>query len=480
MNPIFPLIAILLPIVGGALMPPLKIREGTPLRIYVACVTVATSLLCWAMLLFCPEERVELIAFTDALQLAVKLDALSRFFLGIIATLWPLTVLYGFSYMQGEERQRTFFTFFTIAFGVTIGVASSANLFTLYCFYELLTLSTAPLVMHTRTRDAIRAARTYFVFCLGGAAFGFVALVYYTISGGAVERSAMTQFFYLLGFFGFGAKAAVFPLHIWLPRASVAPTPVTALLHAVAVVKSGVFAIIRLTYFAYGTEALKGSFAQYVAMGFAVFTIVYGAAQAVREGHLKRRLAWSTVANLSYILFGVLLMTERGLSAGLQHMAYHAGFKILAFFCAGAVLKWTGREHVRELDGLGLRMPVTFTLFTIAALNLVGIPPFTGFLSKWSLLTAAAAAGTVEGYVGAGTILTAALLTAVYCLTAVRRAFFPDREADLSGLGMVHEADAMMLIPMCIIAAGLLVMPFFAGRISAVTDAVAASVALWQ
>lgn len=486
MNAFYLIAAIFLPMVGGLLLYPAKKVSFKALKTYVFALTLLTSGLTWALILCCEGEGIELLRFADSLVLRLRFDGLGRFFAGIIATLWPLTVLYSFEYMADEERLTTFFAFFTVAFGVTLGIAISGNLFTMYCFYELLTLSTVPLVIHKLDRASVRAARTYFVFSLGGAAFAFASMVF-LLSNGITGDFAMggllvdypygkqniTLIFYLLGFLGFGVKAAVFPTDLWLPKASVAPTPVTALLHAVAVVKSGVFAIIRLTYFAFGTALLRGTWVQTVAMCFAVFTMLYGATRAVKQTHWKRRLAYSTVANLSYILFGVTMMTAQGLSAGLLHMAFHAEIKILGFFCAGAVLHKTGREYIYELDGLGSRMPVTFACFTVSALALVGIPPFSGFVSKWYLLGAAASSEQTLAYFGAGVLLLAALLTAIYMFTTVRRAWFPDKKADLCSLSSVQEAGWRMLVPMVVLALAIVLTGLFAQPI---VDAVLAIV----
>ena len=371
MNQILMLAAIGLPILAGACQSLIVGKGERSGRIYTSAVMLLTSAITWALILTAPEERFALLSFTDVLTLVLRFDRLGRFFAGIIATLWPLTTLYAFEYMKEDPRKTPFFAFFTMAFGVTLGVAMAGNLFTMYCFYELLTLSTAPLVLHPNTKEAVRAARTYFAYSLGGAAFAFAAMIFLISNGETADfvlggvlhtypyaRPQFTLIFYTLGFFGFGVKAAMLPSCRWLPIASAAPTPVTALLHAVAVVKSGVFAIIRLTWFAYGTRLLIGTWAQTVALCAAIATIFYGASRAVKETHWKRRLAWSTVANLSYIIFGAVLMTPAGLSAGLLHMAFHAEIKILAFFCCGAVLHQTGREYISELDGLGSPAPV--------------------------------------------------------------------------------------------------------------------------
>lgn len=475
MKPILLLLAVLLPMTAGVLLCIIKLKTDRAIQVFTAVATLATAALTWALILRCPGESVTLIHFADRLAVVLRFDDLGRFFAGILATLWPITVLYAFSYMEHEQRRRTFFGFFTICFGVALGISMAGNLFTMYIFYELLTLFTTPLVIHTLTKKAVNAAKTYLVFSIGGAAFVFAAMVFLISNGASGEfrlggllnrypydNANITLIFYLLGFLGFGVKAAIFPLHVWLPRASVAPTPVTALLHAVAVVKAGVFAVMRLTYFSFGTALLKGTWVQNVVMLFAVFTMLFGASMAVRELHWKRRLVYSTVANLSYILFGVTMMTEAGFTAALMHMAAHACVKILAFFCAGAVLCRTGREQVTQLDGLGRRMPRTFAAFTVAALALTGIPPLNGFVSKWQLLTAAADSENPLAYVGAGVLLLAALLTAIYMLGTVRRVWFPPKDAELSELASIRDADWRMCVPYAILSAGVILTGLFA------------------
>ena len=483
----FLLLAVLIPLFGGGLLP-LTHQKG-PKVMYAAvyAITAATSILTWALILTCKTDSFTVVRLTKELTLTLRFDGLGRFFAGIVATLWPLTVLYASEYMKHEQRQTAFFTFFTMTYGVTLGVAMAANLFTMYAFYELLTLATVPLVMHPMTRRAVRAAKTYFSFSLGGAALAFTSIMYLIGNGcggdfrfggfleaGYEGSKNLMLVFYTLGFLGFGVKAALFPFHVWLPKASVAPAPVTALLHAVAVVKSGVFAVIRLTWFAYGTGVLAGTWAQKVVMSLAIFTIFYGATKAVKEQHWKRRLAYSTVANLSYILFGVAMMTQAGLAAGLLHMAFHAEIKILAFFCAGAVLHGTGREYLSQLNGLGRKMPITLGCFTVAALALTGIPPLSGFVSKWHLLTAAAESQNGLACLGAGVLLFGALLTAVYMLTVVCRAFFPAVGSEDEKLETEHEVSWRMTVPMTILAAAVVLTGIFAEPIADAALAIAA------
>ena len=251
-----------------------------------------------------------------------------------------------------------------------------------------------------------------------------------------------------LAFMGFGVKAAVCPFNAWLPQAGVAPTPVTALLHAVAVVKSGAFAIIRLTYYSFGVDFLKGTWAQATVMLVVMFTVVYGCSRAVKETHLKRRLAYSTISNLSYILFGVTIMTPAGLVGALTHLIFHAVIKICSFFCAGAVIHQTGKQYVHELDGMGYKMPCVFGIFTVSALALMGVPGLAGFISKWNLASAAVESGNPVAYFGIACLLISALLTAIYMLSIVVRAFFPEKGFDDSQIKENKDPNWKMLLPL--------------------------------
>ena len=479
------LLCILLPLFSGILIYLIQPRSTRILMGGTLAVTILTSVLCWICILQGTDHTQPLIRFAPNLELLLSMDGLGKFFVGLIATLWPLMVLYAFSYMKEEHHLRMFFGFFTLAYSATLGVAMAGNLFTMYCFYELLTLSTVPLIMQPMTKAALRATRQYFLYSVGGAAFAFAAMMFLiandaagpfrmggVLIGHPYGNDEIIRLFWLFGFLGFGVKAALFPVYKWLPDASVAPTPVTALLHAVAVVKAGSFAVIRLTYYCFGTEILKGSWAQTAAIVLTAFTIVFGSVFALKETNFKRRLAYSTVANMSYIVFGAVLLIPSGLEASLMHMAAHACIKILAFFAAGAVLHQTGKESIYELDGLGRKMPVTFACYTVAAIALTGIPPFSGFVSKWYLLTGAAKAGGIA-YIGAAAILISALLTAVYILTVARRAWFPDKNAELSGLDSIKEADWKMLVPMLIFAAGTLFCGIFSQPILDAATAIA-------
>lgn len=471
MNAYMMVIAVLLPMFGGILIPILPFRKRKVMAFYIELLVLVTSALTFLLMMNPPEDAFVLFRFTGRLSISLKLDAAGSVFAVILAFLWPFATLYSFEYMKQEEHERVFFMFYTLTFGVTLGIAMAEDIVTMYFFYEMLTMVTLPLVLHTLSREAVLASRTYLYYSLGGAAFAFIGMIFILIYGstsnftpGGVldaaaigEKSNLLLFVYVLCFCGFSVKAAMCPFCAWLPRAGVAPTPVTALLHAVAVVKAGAFATMRITYFSFGTDFLRGTWAQNLVMAFAIFTIVFGCSRALKETHFKRRLAWSTVSNLSYILFGIVLMTPLGLIGAFSHMICHAVMKICSFFCAGAVIYKTGRTYIHQLDGLGRKMPKVFVIFTIASMALMGVPGLCGFVSKWNLAKGAVAGGNPLAYAGLGAILVSALLTAIYMLTIVVRAFFPGKDFDYGTIADAGDPNWMMMLPLCVFVAVMFV-----------------------
>lgn len=481
-------VAVLFPILMGSVIPLLPFRNRRQMMFYIETVVLANTVIVLRLLFSQPQEAFVLLRFTGNLSLSFQLDGLGTVFAGIVSLMWPLAVLYAFEYMKHEGHEKIFFMFYTMTYGVTLGIAFAEDIVTMYCFYEMLTLMTLPLIMHTLSREAILASRSYLYYSLGGAAFAFIGLVFILscgttsnfIPGGVLDTAKLADrtnsllVVYVLCFCGFSVKAAMFPFSGWLPKAGVAPTPVTALLHAVAVVKAGVFTVMRVTYYSFGTEFLRGTWAQYIVMALVIFTIVYGCSRALKETHLKRRLAWSTVSNLSYILFGVVLMTPLGLTAALCHMVFHAVMKICSFFCAGAVIYKTGRNYVYELDGLGRKMPKTFTIYTISALALMGAPGLCGFISKWNLARAAIASENTFAYVGVAALLISALLTAIYMLTVSVRAFFPGKDFDYSTVKDAGDPNWMMLLPLTVFAAAIIVFGLYSEPIVSALESISA------
>ena len=467
MSPYWSVIAILLPILGGIAVPLLPFQKRAHMLIYLECLTLTVSAIVLLLLSHGTTEVFHVIRFVNNLSISFKIDGMTMIFGGLVSILWPFAMLYSFEYMEHEGHEKIFFMFYSMTFGVTLGIAFASDMLTMYFFYELLTLVTVPLIMHSLTKEAIHAVRTYIYMSLGGASFALIGLVYLIVYGNTIEFTlggVLTParvggdtntllIIYLLAFFGFGVKAAIFPLCAWLPKAGVAPTPVTALLHAVAVVKSGVFALIRLTYYSFGADFVRGTWVQYVTMAFAMFTIVYGCSRAVKETHIKRRLAYSTVSNLSYIVFGVTLMTPAGMVGALAHLICHAFMKIGSFLCAGAVMHQTGKTYVYELDGLGRKMPIVFGCFTVSALGLMGVPGLAGFISKWNLIEAAVDSNLVQAYFGIGCLLISALLTAIYMMSIVVRAFFPGKAFDVHAIETVRDPSWKMCVPLVFFAA---------------------------
>ncbi len=485
-------VPVLLPLAGGLAVLFDLFRHGERgndrgFRVFLEGLVLVNSLVLAWLITHRRGEGLLLFRLFGNLVVGFQLDRMGSVFAGLIAFLWPLAMLYSFEYMEHEERKSAFFAFYIMTYGITAGITLSVNLVTMYVFYEMLTLVTFPLVLYPLTKEAVRAARRYLYYSIGGAAFAFIGLVFVLnfsvtgnsqfVPGGVIDPAVggwirnVLYLVYVLAFFGFGVKAALFPCHGWLPKAAVAPTPVTALLHAVAVVKSGAFAIMRLTYFSYGAAFLRGSWAHAVVLAAAAFTVAYGSTMAVREIHWKRRLAYSTIANLSYILFGAALMTPLGLAAALSHMVAHAFMKICAFFCAGAVMHRSGRTYVYELDGLGRKMPVTFACLTVASLSLMGIPLFAGFISKWNLAQAAFGgcmllkeAGHKMAWLpclGICVILYSALMTGIYMMTVLVRAYFPQivpgsAAGGAGTLDGVTDPGWLMLFPLLVFAVVIL------------------------
>ena len=461
MDKLLMLAVVFLPVLAGPLIPLLPFGNRKHLMWYVEGVTILTSILMFVLLTLQPEESLILVQFTEEMSLSFHLDGAGTVFGGMVAFLWPWAILYSFEYMKHEGHEKVFFMFYTITYGITLGVALAGDLVTMYIFFEMLSLVTLPLVMHTLTREAIHASRTYFFYMIGGAAVAFMGMILVLaygsngfVMGGTMNLSRIgsAENLLLLGFVmcfcGFGVKTAMWPCSTWLPKAGVAPTPVTALLHAVAVVKTGAFACLRVTYYSFGADFLRGTWAQSFVLILIIFTIVYGCSMGVKETHLKRRLAWSTVSNLSYILFGVALMTPLGLVGAFSHMIAHAMMKICLFFCAGAVIYKTGRNYVHEMAGFGRKMPGVFICFTLSGLALMGLPGMAGFISKWNLAKAAVESGTVLGYVGIAALLISALLTAIYIMQTSVTAFFPGKGFDYEQISDVKDPNWMMMVPL--------------------------------
>lgn len=408
-----------------------------------------------------------LIKINDFLDIYFKIDKLGILFVLLASILWVFTTLYSFVYMTHEGKEKRFFLYFILTLGVTIGIAFSGNLFTLYIFYEYLTLATFPLVIHSGSEEALRAGKRYLIYSFGGATLALLGIIliftltnsvtfteYGVFQGISLDNKNLFLLIYMIMFIGFGVKAALVPFHSWLPAAMVAPTPVSSLLHAVAVVKSGIFALIRVSYFIFGSGVLYRIRGNYYISILVVLTILMGSLLALHQDNLKKRLAYSTVSQLGYILLGIVLLNEEALTGGLLHLVNHAVIKITLFFCAGAIYYMTGKKNIHEIRGIGKEMPITMWCFAISSISLVGIPPTNGFVSKWYL-----AIGGLSENKGLFVIilLLSALLTAGYLLPIVITAFFPGKEMQV----VRKEPPLAMLVPIIMLTGIVIALGLF-------------------
>ena len=381
------------------------------------------------------ESRLTLL---PGLDLVLRADAMSVLFVSLSSVLWLVTTVYAAGYLEGEPHRSRFFGFFSICVSATTGVALSGNLVTFLIFYELLTLSTYPLVVHRGTEQALKAGRNYLIYTLGGGAVLMLAAVWLQTLAGSAEfalggtlaqvatqhRVELTVIFALL-IIGLGVKAALVPLHGWLPQAMVAPAPVSALLHAVAVVKAGAFGIVRVVYDLYGVRTAEQLGVLPPLAAVASFTILYGSVRALFQDDLKRRLAFSTVSQVSYIALGTALFGPVATMGGLVHLVHQGIMKITLFFCAGTLAETLGIHKVSEMAGVGKRMPWTMAAFTIGALGMIGLPPFAGFISKWYLGVGAVAGGNAWAI---AVLVASSALNAAYFLPILHAAWFQKQQ----------------------------------------------------
>jgi multicomponent Na+:H+ antiporter subunit D len=384
------------------------------------------------------------------------------------ATLWLLTTIYAVGYLEKEPFRSRFFGFFSLCVGATVGIAMSGNLFTFVLFYELLTLATYPLVVHRGTAEALRAGRLYLAYTLGGGVAVFVGVVWLWSLAGTTDfiprgsladlaggRGTELTIIFVLLVAGLGVKAALVPLHAWLPIAMVAPAPVSALLHAVAVVKAGAFGIVRVVYDVYGIELAGALGVTGPLAGIAAATILYGSLRALAQDDLKRRLAYSTVSQVAYITLGAALAGPVAAVGGLAHLVHQGLIKITMFLCAGNLAEAHGIKTVSQMNGAGRRMPATMIAFTIAALAMVGIPPLAGFVSKWHLAIGGLEAD--QAWV-LPVLLGSSLLNALYFLPILHRAWFLDADTPAEGASAPKRRIGWMLLAPPLTTASLVVL----------------------
>lgn len=478
-------IPVLFPILCGLFIIAGRKSSGSKPAVFAALVLqCGFVVLAWLF----GAKRLVVWQFTKTVPVLLKVDEVSMLFTGLLTVIWLLVGIYSFEYMKQEDGKlheeahtkslpgKVFYGFYLMVLGVMTGIGFSGNLVTLYLFYEFMTLLSVPLVIHTMTKEAVFAAKKYLFYSVAGASlalFGFAIL--FSLSGGNLEFAAGGIFpdgvpakeqwklltAAILLILGFGTKAGMFPMHGWLPSAHpVAPAPASAVLSGV-ITKAGVIGIVRSVFYLIGAQNLRGTWVQTAFLTLSLLTVFMGSMLAYKEQNFKKRLAYSTVSQVSYVLFGLATLHPVGFVGAMLHLVFHSIMKTTLFLNAGAVIYETGKTRVEELTAIGSRMPVTMWTFTIASLGLIGIPPFCGFASKWYLgIGALDAPIGVARYLGPAVLLLSALLTAGYLLSITIRAFFPGEDVLRPER---KEANWRMLVPMLLLAAAIVLLGIFPG-----------------
>ena len=416
---------------------------------------------------------------TENLPILFKVDAMSIIFAAVTIIIFLGSGIFSLEYMKHEQKKKRFYVFYLLAFLVLMGLCFAGNLITFYLFFEMLTLASTPLVLHSGSREANMAGLKYLFYSLCGAymaLFGlyFVSKYGHTLTfseGGVINQelaAGHTGLLLVAAFvmiLGFSVKAGMFPMHAWLSAAHpVAPAPASAVLSAV-IVKAGVLGIIRVIYYIFGAAFLKGTWVQTAFMVLTLITVFMGSMLAYREPVLKKRLAYSTVSQVSYILFGLSAMDMNSVTGGVLHVIAHGFIKAALFLCAGAIIYMTGKTRVEELKGIGKEMPLLMWCYTIVSLGLIGIPPTGGFISKWYLAMGSLETG-IPGFswIGPVVLLVSALLTAGYLLPITIQGFFPGADYDYKALKK-KEPSALMTVPVLILTVLTVFMGLFPGQL---------------
>lgn len=460
------LFAIFVPILWGLgilLAPEFKSRKN--LLLTTGAGLMITAALSLAVILG-GEMQLQLFSLGKNMNIFFKIDEVGRLFALVVTTIWVLAGFYAFEYMKHEKEEKRYFGFYLMVFGVLLALDFAGSLVTYYLFYEMMTLLSVPLVLHSKTKEAMIGGLKYLFYSLFGAYMALFGLYFLNIyatrlnfgAGGVLNmelvsgKESLLLVVAFLMILGFGVKAGMFPLHAWLPTAHpVAPAPASAVMSGI-IVKMGVLGLVRVVYYIFGADFLRGTWVQKTWLILALVTVFMGSMLAYREKLLKKRLAYSTVSQASYILFGLALLRPEGLTGSFLHVIFHAVIKSALFMCAGAIIYKTGKTRTDELRGIGKEMPITIWCYTLASLALIGIPPASGFISKWHL-----AIGSLESemktfsWLGPVVLLISALLTAGYLLPITIHGFLPGADYEYDMLKK-KEPVKMMVIPLVILA----------------------------
>ena len=443
-----------------------EIKSRTILLTITGAGLAAGALLSLGVI-FGAETELFLFSFGKNLDLYFHVDSLGKLFALVVDVVWLIAGFYAFEYMKHEQEEKRFFGFYVMVLGILHALTFSGNMVTFYLFYELMTLLSVPLILHNRSKDAIKGGLKYLFYSLFGAymvLFGLFFLNRFADSlsflpGGNLNMNAVAGnegLMLIVAFsmiIGFSVKAGMFPLHAWLPTAHpVAPAPSSAVMSGI-IVKMGVLGMIRVVYYLVGADFIRGTWVQTTWMTLALLTVFMGSMLAYREKIMKKRLAYSTVSQASYILFGLSLLQPAAMTGALLHVVFHAVIKSCLFLSAGAIIYKTHKTNVQDLRGIGKEMPVAIWCYTFASAALIGIPPASGFISKWYLATGALASGIETfSWLGPVVLLTSALLTAGYLLPITVNGFLPGADYDYAALEK-KEPALTMLLPLLILAA---------------------------
>lgn len=468
-------LSLLIPSVGAVLIwlasktNNINLREGMTFATAISLFLVVITLLARVH----DGERPEftLLEMLPGLSIQFTIEPLGMLFATIAAILWPINSLYSIGYMRGnnEKHPSRFYIFFAIAIAATMGIAFAGNLITLFVFYEVLTLSTYPLVTHKGDANAKRGGRIYLGILIA-TSIGLLlpAIIWTALAAGTTEfasggiigdkvQGVMLGLLLFLYMYGIG-KAALMPIHKWLPSAMVAPTPVSALLHAVAVVKAGVFSVLKVIVYVFGIDTLANAGIADWLLYISGFTIIVASLIALQQDNLKKRLAYSTISQLSYVILGAAILAPISAVGAALHIAAHAFGKVTLFFAAGSIYTAAHKTEISQLDGIGRRMPWTMGAFTIGALSMIGIPPAAGFLSKWYMLQGAF---STEQYVAVTVIVLSTLLNTAYFVPIIYRAFFKEEKTSGDFHDIDHGEAPKQIVVALTITASLTILLFF-------------------
>ena len=479
MNVSFQLIVpVLLPIFFGLLIGLANtLREQRIQQIFFAALALNAAAV--FVIILQPDMRLELFQLTEHMPILLKMDNLTRLFCVLSSLMFLLAGIYTPEYMRHEDKKERFYMFYLIVLGMLMGFGFSGNLVTLYLFFEAAALLSVPLVLHSMKKEAIVAAFKFIYYSIAGASLGLIGLFFIYIYGTTLEftpggvldmqklagHEERMLVVILLTIIGFGAKAGLFPLHAWLPEAHpIAPAPASAILSGV-ITKMGVFAIIRFVYYLVGPEFIRGTWVQTAWISIALFTVIMGSLLAFHESALKRRLAYSSVSQVSYVMFGLGILTSGALIASLLHMVFHSIIKNALFLAAGIIILRTNNTNVADMRGIGKQMPITILCFALLAVSIVGIPPTSGFISKWHLASASLAADIgFFSWGGVIILLMSALLTAGYLVPIAINGFFPGTEHDINNNNSANlEPGFSMLYPVLLLTAAAVIFGLFPG-----------------